>query len=367
MLALDASPKATSFPDWVPVEFRNYVSHTAEGHSIRALARAAGCHASTILRQVRKCETRREDALVDLAIARLSERVAPGASGKSAKTPRADHANPNASETLPSTDTVKREAPRILRRLNEPGACLAIAEDMKKAVVVRENATGDTIRTAVAARAIAEALAVKDWIVLDGDGRVKRYRITAAGRVALKEMLAKQEGKRAGLTPPETGGKPALGSSGKQRARARYGAAESPLLTLARRLDKNGQPFLSPDLVAAGERLREDFELSEIKGQPSEILEKLVSENVAAPARKKDLKAGGATAARARVFSALADLGPGLGDVIVRCCCYLEGMEAVERRMGWSARSGKIVFRIALTRLKRHYEEEGGKWSPLIG
>ena len=68
---------------------------------------------------------------------------------------------------------------------------------------------------------------------------------------------------------------------------------------------------------------------------------------------------GGSTAARDRVAGALRDLGPGLGDVALRCCCYLEGLERTEKRMGWSARSGKIVLRIALQRLKRHYEELG--------
>jgi hypothetical protein len=64
----------------------------------------------------------------------------------------------------------------------------------------------------------------------------------------------------------------------------------------------------------------------------------------------------GPTAARNRVAAALGDLGPGLGDVVMRVCCFLEGLEAAEKRMGWSARSGKVVLRIALQRLKRHYE-----------
>ena len=70
---------------------------------------------------------------------------------------------------------------------------------------------------------------------------------------------------------------------------------------------------------------------------------------------------------RARVRAALSDLGPGLGDIVLQCCCFLEGLEITEKSMGWSARSGKIVLRIALERLQRHYEKTGGKFGPLIG
>jgi len=45
--------------------------------------------------------------------------------------------------------------------------------------------------------------------------------------------------------------------------------------------------------------------------------------------------------------------------MVLRCCCYLEGLETAEKKMGWSARSGKIVLRIALYRLRRHYERLG--------
>jgi|TARA_B110000908_G_C10014042_1_gene339924 hypothetical protein len=44
---------------------QNYIDHTEMGIPIRALARKQGCHASTILRQIRRVETLRDDPLVD--------------------------------------------------------------------------------------------------------------------------------------------------------------------------------------------------------------------------------------------------------------------------------------------------------------
>ena len=62
--------------------------------------------------------------------------------------------------------TLEREGRRILRRLAEPGAVLAIAPDLEKAVVMREFPDGRTARTGVMERAIAQAFALKDWICL---------------------------------------------------------------------------------------------------------------------------------------------------------------------------------------------------------
>lgn len=75
----------------------------------------------------------------------------------------------------------------------------------------------------------------------------------------------------------------------------------------------------------------------------------------------------GPRAARERVAAALRELGPGLGDVALRVCCFLEGIETAEQRLGWAARSGKVVLRIALQRLHRHFEATYGRSGPLIG
>ena len=76
---------------------------------------------------------------------------------------------------------------------------------------------------------------------------------------------------------------------------------------------------------------------------------------------------GGSEAARNRVAAALRELGPGMGDLVLRVCCFLEGIELTERRLGWSARSGKVVLRLALMRLDRHYQDRYGSGRPLIG
>ena len=133
---------------------------------------------------------------------------------------------------------------------------------------------------------------------------------------------------------------------------------DSPLLALARRRDKGGDPFLSDELVAAGERLREDFELSQMGPRVTQNWDRFMTAGVQGGTLPAALPRG-PEAARARIAAALRDLGPGLGDVALRCCCYLEGLEMAEQRMGWSARSGKIVLRIALQRLRRHYDDQG--------
>ncbi|MFP4304869.1 MAG: DUF6456 domain-containing protein [Rhodosalinus sp.] len=328
---------AAGMPDWLPVAVRHYHQHTEAGLTIRQLARGAGCHASTVMRQIRRMEARRDDPLVDAGLRRLGQR--------------------DAGRLPPCID---REAARILRRLAEPGAVLAVAEGMEKAVVVRETPEGTSLRTAVLDAALAQALALKEWIACRKSGRVAQYSITGAGRTALA--------RRAEVAPGLGEAAAAFGHAPAREApRApRYGPVESPLRALARRRDAQGRPFLSEALVAAGERLREDFELAQLGEAASQDWDRFLTAGTTGGAPRADAVSGPA-AARARLATALGELGPGLGDVALRCCCYLEGLETAEKRMGWSARSGKIVLRIALQRLRRHYDETLGPGGPLIG
>ncbi|OYX45501.1 MAG: helix-turn-helix domain containing protein [Rhodobacterales bacterium 32-67-9] len=381
MTVLAQMPAA--LPAWLPENARLYLRHIEEGLSIRALARSEGCHASTVLRKVRAFENRRDDPLIDDALNRLgrlhlrligtdrAQQIPPKPVTEEGPSPMTA---PIRSPHMQIADeaTVVREARRILRRLCEIGAMLAVSPEMEKAVVLK-----GTVRTAVVDRTVAQAFALKDWIAVQKAGRVTTYEITGAGRAALKRLLAEDHDARsAGFAEAQTpfgdqhrvwDERTVMEPGSRAPRRMRYNLAESPLAVLARRKEKDGSPFLDSDLVAAGERLREDFELAQMGPRVAQNWDRFLTAGDRGNFAAEGGAGGGSGRARDRVAAALRDLGPGLGDMVLRCCCFLEGLEVAEKRMGWSARSGKIVLRIALQRLKRHYDETYGGKAPLIG
>ena len=333
-----------SVPAWVPNDAAHYLAHTEGGCAIRALARQAGCHASTVLRQIRRLENRRDDALVDEALRHLGRRLFPGGQPHSDKEGYVMNAHVS-NRATPDEQPKQAEIIAVLRRLAAPGSVLAVAHDMENAVVV--TLAGPQTGRHIVPRHVAQMMALNDWIACDTPGRVMRYQITSAGRAVLT---------RSALHSDATSGD----DSASAARRNRYGGPETPLMALSRRKDKNGKMFLAPDLVSAGERLREDFELAQIGPRTTQNWDSFLTGGVSGPT--KSARQPGdprPMAARDRVAAALRALGPGLGDVALRCCCYLEGLETAEKRMGWSARSGKIVLRIALQRLKAHYDAQG--------
>ncbi len=370
MSVLAAIEPITGLPNWVPESAKLYLAHTEGGEGIRALARRQGCHASTVLRQVRKIETRRDDPLVDAALRHLWP------AAKSANDDYKGLRNMNADELSnhPVDDSqLNEESRRVLRRLAEPGAVLAVAAEMEKAVVVRETADGGTVRSAVVDAPIAEAMALKEWIECDEPGRISRYKITLAGRAALNQMVAQHESKlrdyadnSAGVQSGEDAAAGLLQEDADPRyRRLRNAFTDSPLAILGRRRGKDGAAFLTQGQLAAGERLREDYELSQIEAHELGAWEQNLWNDIV-PEWPEHL-APGVVAARDRLTRALHELGPGLGDISLRCCCYMEGLEAIEKGMGWSARSGKIVLRIALQRLEKYQKNLADKKGDLIG
>ena len=356
-----------SLPGWLPDAVRLYLDHTEEGVSYRELARREGRHASTVMRAIRRYETRRDDPLLDQALDALMH--APQARQAPVIKDEDQMSAPIRPQNIVADEaTIKTEGMRILRRLVEHGSVLAFAPDMEKAVVMRALPDGSTQRTAVVDRTMAQAFALKDWIVCRKPGRVASYEISAPGRAALKRLVEAEDRRAGGAFGDQhrDWSEKEVSEDGSSR-RVRYNAAESPVAVLGRRRDKDGKLFLEAELVEAAERLREDFELAQMGPRVAQNWDRFLTGGDRGGFRSDSGIGEGPAAARDRVAVALRELGPGLGDVALRCCCYLEGLEVAERRMGWAARSGKIVLRIALQRLRRHYDEAYGRSGPLIG
>ncbi len=374
-------------PGWVPDDIRLYLDHIEGGLTIRALARDAGVHASTIHRKVRKTESRRDDPLVDKVLIHLGRLRRD--QGKLQSQP--DKVSPIMNDISLDEITLKRDATRILHALMQPGAVLAVVPDVETAVVVRESADGRPRQIATVSSRVAEAMALQNWITCRPQGRVARYYISAAGRAALNRFLAEEESKKAGFSeaPAQFSGSsvPAAGTGanlhaipggiqGERKTRRAIGA-EPPLQVLARRRDKMGQNYLSADLVRIGERLRLDFELAQLEQPIGQNGGQNRGQNWAAMMQAKavvDPRAGikrqgnglRQKEARDRLQNALRFLGPELGDIALMTCCHQLGMEHAEKQLIMPARSGKYVLRIALNMLARHYAEIGGNDHEMI-
>lgn len=335
-----------------------YLAHTTQGISLRALARDTGLHPSTVLRRVRRIEDAREDPLLDEVLSDCKPDDASNIPFESPMTLTSD----NLADFGPLAAKPSEDEFRILRRLCENGAFMAIAGDLQKGAILRGTGKAEPTRTAVVKRDVAKLLVLRDWITCAKKGKVNVYRVTEAGRAALRKFVQGEDGSDSAVGFAENQSaflRQTDDEEHDQKApRNRVNLRESPLTILGRKKERNGKPFLSADLVQAGERLREDFELAQIGPRASLDWQEFLIEAQGAMDQIGRLAASDSP--EKRLKGAFAALGPGLGDISLRCCCFLEGMEAAEKRMGWSARSGKIVLRIALQRLRIHYEDVGG-------
>ena len=330
------APLETALPDWVPDIAVTYLSHTALGVPLRQIARQKGVHASTVLRQVRKCEQRRDDPLIDQALDTVTR----------------DYLSQNPEiPIMANVPTTNSEAKRILRHLSESGTYMLASKQMPKAAIFKEMHGQEARKVATVEARVAHRFALQEWIHGKQIGAVGRYTITPVGRAALLRMMSDDDG--FSNQHKEFGERTvSLDEDGSIR-RVRYNIAESPLSLLGRKRGANGA-FLTPAQITAGERLREDFELAHMGPRVAQNWDRFLT-SASRGGFSGNTPAEGPSAARARVSDALGTLGPGLADIAFRVCCFLDGLEKAEKRLGWSARSGKVVLRIALQRLAQHY------------
>jgi hypothetical protein len=130
--------------------------------------------------------------------------------------------------------------------------------------------------------------------------------------------------------------------------------AESPLVWLARRRGRDGRPLVDVHQLQAGERLRTDFTRAHLMPRTTSNWESPVAMgngNGSSPGFFTETM----IAARQQVRQALDAVGPEFAGLLLDVCCFLKRLEDVERERAWPARSAKVVLRLALDRLARHY------------
>ncbi len=234
----------------------------------------------------------------------------------------------------------KDAATRLLLRLAKTGA--RIAADAGGSVLL-DGAGGRTLVSQqdvdrITGRGLAEW---RDGVLV----------ISAAGRALLRRQLAETDPYEAQHQDRES--VVVVDEKGAHVPVVRN-RAESPLAWLRGRRGADGKPLVDAAEFEAGERLRSDFTRGQMMPR--------ITTNWSALARGAGARQQGggditdaALAARMRVERALEAVGPELTGVLLDVCCFLKRMEEVEQQRGWPARSGKVVLRLALAVLARHY------------
>jgi hypothetical protein len=246
-------------------------------------------------------------------------------------------------------DALQRALLRLLQSLEESGArCMRSDVDDTMFVVAAPRNGVTIVRASIPANAIE--LALTRGLLRKSELRPsKEAELTQEGRSYLRRALDRSgaEPFRAQHSPIEVraltkGAAPVLCNEG-----------ESPLAWLARRKDRAGTPFLSPALVEAGERFRRDATQAQLLQRVTANWEAALTSERHGAGRTpiSDI----ALDARSRLSRACDSVGPDLAGLLIDVCGYLKGLEIVENERGWPRRSGKVVLKIALDRLSRHY------------
>ena len=149
---------------------------------------------------------------------------------------------------------------------------------------------------------------------------------------------------------PQDGKEREDGKNRKRMARSvRVNLAESPLGWL------HSRGHLTDRQFDAGEKLRMDWERANLA--PSVTMRwhavPLASDSRHASTELNQTEAQ--IVANHRFNQAIEFIGKDLSDISWRVICGGEGVPAAEKSLGWPARSGKLVLKIALDRLGNFY------------
>ncbi|MFO1167812.1 MAG: DUF6456 domain-containing protein [Rhodoblastus sp.] len=262
--------------------------------------------------------------------------------GKSAGKPQAGHADD------PAERGPGRDARRLLAALAQEGAAPARTDLRAGFLVVAAPRNGITAIIANAPAAAGDEL-VSNALARWSAHTPPRLEISEEGaslarRLAAPDGVAPHRAQHGAfvMRALEPGARPVA-----------IDEAESPLGWLARRKGRDGAPFLEPAQVEAGERLRRDVEIAQIRQRVTSDWSGVAASGQRGP---KDLNISDmAIAARQRLDRAADAVGAELNNLLLDVCGLQKGLETVERERSWPPRSAKVVLRIALDRLAAHY------------
>ncbi len=246
------------------------------------------------------------------------------------------------------TTASDEKALRLLGRLTRRDGRLVRKAEGRYAIVVAQ--AGSRLREEAVDAALVATLIGRGMVTAGEDGTIG---ISPAGKAAVRRRLA--AGADGYAEQHQDRGPIMLDDPAFGRRRVTVNHDESPLAWLRRRKDANGRPMIDASQFAAGERLRSDYERAQ-------LMPRVTANWMAAVAGKRRSGGNGiadltesALAARRRVKAALASLEPEMANLAVDFCCFLKGLEEVERERQWPARSAKVVLGLTLAALARHY------------
>jgi hypothetical protein len=237
-----------------------------------------------------------------------------------------------------------RQSRRLVLLLAEPGAALR-RDGAEAQVSVTDRGGKTTLGRGRFPWALVEALIASGAIEAEGAvfrlgpaGRALALRLAAPGAEDFAAQHRAVEPRRI-----EEDHGPSI---------VRVNLRESPLLWLSRRRGADGAPLIEPAHLAAGERLRATFERAALDPRTTIDWSRLGGGDRSSAAHDP---ADSAIAARAALGRALDAVGPEGAGLLMDVCCFLKGLEDVERDRRWPARSARVALGFALAALARHY------------
>ena len=207
-------------------------------------------------------------------------------------------------------------------------------------------------------------------LVLSSAGKQTLRRIKLAEDE--EQVFASQHQQRETVAIDLTGVDYKKSDSPKQCTHRRINRAESPLDLLSSKKRGDGSPYLTPSQQEAGKRLRAEFERGNMVPSMGINWDKL-GEAVGSVSKNARLQQTGngisdtVLGAQQRFRNAVDYVGEEFAGALIDFCCFLKGLEEIERARYWPARSAKQILAMALSRLARHYGLSDSATGPTRG